>query len=59
MLAYSTRVDFFDVNSNVRTTGLLSQARTNIAVGVAGSKVVLAGGQIGRASCRERVYVLV
>lgn len=40
---YNT-VDIFDVSTNVRTTGKLSQKRSNIAVGAAGNKIVFAGG---------------
>lgn len=40
---YAT-ADIFDVNSGIRTTGKLSKARTNIAAGAAGNKIVFAGG---------------
>jgi hypothetical protein len=40
---YNT-VDIFDVTTNARTTGKLSQKRSNIAVGAAANKIVFAGG---------------
>ncbi|MGB3074567.1 MAG: PKD domain-containing protein [Chitinophagales bacterium] len=40
---YST-ADIFDVNTGVRTSGKLSKARSNIAVGASGNKIVFAGG---------------
>lgn len=38
------KVDIFDINTGARTSGKLSKARTNIAAGAAGTKVVFAGG---------------
>ena len=38
------KVDIFDINTGARTSGKLSKARTNIAAGAAGNKVVFAGG---------------
>lgn len=40
---YAT-ADIFDANTGARTTGKLSKARSNIAVGAAGNKIVFAGG---------------
>lgn len=38
------KVDIFDAVTGVRTTAKLSKARTNIAVGASGDKIVFAGG---------------
>lgn len=40
---YAT-ADIFDATTGARTTGKLSKARSNIAVGAAGNKIVFAGG---------------
>ncbi len=38
------KVDIFDITTGARTTSKLSKARSNIAVGAAGDKIVFAGG---------------
>lgn len=38
------KVDIFDINTGARSSGKLSKARTNIAAGAAGNKVVFVGG---------------
>ena len=50
VLAYSNRVDIFDITTGVRTTHKLSQARHNMGVAVVGSKVIFAGGECGNIS---------